>query len=50
MLLRREAWRVNKKQVRRLYRLDGLQLRIRVRQRKHIALHRGPAPRPERTH
>ena len=47
MLLRREAWRVNKKQVRRLYRLDGLQLRIRVRQRKHIALHRGPAPRPE---
>jgi putative transposase len=46
VLLRREGWRVNKKRVRRLYRLDGLQLRMRVRRRKHIALHRGPAPRP----
>ena len=33
---------MNKKRVRRLYRLDGLQLRMRVRRRKHIALHRGP--------
>jgi putative transposase len=32
--------------VRRLYRLEGLQLRMRVRRRKHIALHRGPAPVP----
>ena len=46
MLLRREGWVVNRKRVRRLYRLDGLQLRMRVRRRKHIALHRGPAPRP----
>jgi putative transposase len=46
VLLRREGWHVNKKRVRRLYRLDGLQLRMRVRRRKHIALHRGPAPRP----
>lgn len=46
VLLRREGWLVNKKRVRRLYRLDGLQLRMRVRRRKHIALHRGPAPRP----
>jgi putative transposase len=46
VLLRREGWRVNKKRVRRLYRLEGLQLRMRVRRRKHIALHRGPAPRP----
>lgn len=46
VLLRREGWRVNKKRVRRLYRLDGLQLRMRVRRRKHIALHRGPAPAP----
>jgi putative transposase len=46
VLLRREGWRVNKKRVRRLYRLDGLQLRMRVRRRKHIALHRGPAPTP----
>ena len=34
------------KRVRRLYRLEGLQLRMRVRRRKHIALHRGPAPVP----
>lgn len=46
VLLRREGWRVNRKRVRRLYRLDGLQLRMRVRRRKHIALHRGPAPAP----
>ena len=37
---------MNRKRVRRLYRLDGLQLRMRVRRRKHIALHRGPAPIP----
>jgi hypothetical protein len=37
---------VNRKRVRRLYRLEGLQLRMRVRRRKHIALHRGPAPLP----
>jgi putative transposase len=46
VLLRREGWQVNKKRVRRLYRLEGLQLRMRVRRRKHIALHRGPAPTP----
>jgi len=46
VLLRREGWVVNRKRVRRLYRLDGLQLRMRVRRRKHIALHRGPAPMP----
>jgi len=44
VLLRREGWLVNKKRVRRLYHLEGLQLRMRVRRRKHIALHRGPAP------
>jgi putative transposase len=37
---------VNRKRVHRLYRLDGLQLRMRVRRRKHIALHRGPASSP----
>ena len=46
MLLRREGWLVNRKRVRRLYRPEGLQLRMRVRRRKHIALHRGPAPTP----
>src|SRR5262249_57768305 len=39
-------WVVNRKRVRRLYRLDGLQVRMRVRRRKHMALHRGSAPVP----
>jgi putative transposase len=45
-MLRREGWRVNMKRVRRFYRLEGLQVRMRVRRRKHMALHRGPAPVP----
>src|SRR6185369_5903340 len=49
VLLRREGWLVNRKRVRRLYRLEGLQLRMRVRRRKHIALRRGPAPIPTGT-
>ena len=44
--LRREGGRVNRKRMRRLYWLEGLQLRMRVRRRKHIALPRGPAPIP----
>lgn len=50
ILLRRENRHVNKKRVRRLFRLDGLQLRMRVRWRKHMALYRGPAPVPTRLH
>ena len=46
VLPRREGWLINRKRVRRLYLLDGLQLRMRGRRRKHIALHRGPAPTP----
>ena len=46
ILLQREGWPVNRKRGRRLYRLDGLELRMRVRRRKHQALHRGPAPAP----
>jgi hypothetical protein len=46
VLLRREGWVVNHKRVRRLYRLEGLQLRRRMRRRNHSALHRGPAPIP----
>ncbi len=46
VLLRREGWPGNRKRVRRLDRLDGWQLRMRVRRRKHMALHRGPAPIP----
>jgi putative transposase len=49
VMLRREGWVVNKKRVRRLYRLEGLQLRTRIRRRKHMCLHRGP-PRAQRTH
>jgi len=45
-MLRREGWPVNKKRIRRLYRLEGLQLRMRIRRRKHMCLHRGPVPQP----
>ena len=45
-MLRREGWRAGRNQVYRLYRLEGLQVRMRVRRRKRISLHRGPAPAP----
>ena len=48
ILLRREGWRVKRNRVHRLYRLEGLQVRMRVRRRKRISLHRGPVPRPPR--
>jgi len=41
---------INKKRVRRLYRLEGLQLRMRMRRRKHMCLHRGPAPKAQGLH
>ena len=50
VMLRREGWPVNKKRVRRLYRLDGLQLRTWIRRRKHMCLHRGPVPVPNAPH
>jgi len=46
IVLRREGWKVNRKRVHRLYRLEGLQVRMRMRRRKRLSLHRGPAPRP----
>jgi putative transposase len=46
VLLRREGWLINRKRVHRLYRLDGLQVRMRVRRRKRLSLHRGPVPQP----
>lgn len=46
VVLRREGWLVNRKRVHRLYRLEGLQVRMRVRRRKRLSLHRGPAPQP----
>lgn len=48
ILLRREGWSINHKRVHRLYRLEGLQVRMRVRRRKRLSLHRGPAPAPRR--
>jgi putative transposase len=44
ILLRREGWRDSRNRVHRLYQLEGLQVRMRVRRRKRISLHRGPAP------
>jgi len=46
VMLRREGWPISRKRVRRRYRLDGLQVRMRVRRRKHMAWPRGPAPIP----
>jgi hypothetical protein len=46
VLLRREGWHVNLKRVHRLYCLEGLQVRMRVRRKKRMSLHRGPAPAP----
>jgi putative transposase len=48
VLLRREGWPVNRQRVRPLYRLEGLQLRFRVRHRKHASLHRGIPPAASR--
>jgi putative transposase len=50
VMLRREGWSVNHKRVHRLYRLEGLQLRMRVRRRKHMCLHRGVVPKAQRRH
>ena len=46
VMLQREGWQVGKKRVYRLYRLEGLQLRMKVKRRKRIALLRGKAPTP----
>ncbi len=50
VMVRREGWLVNRKRIRRLYRLEGLQLRMRIRRRKHMCLHRGPVPVPSAPH
>jgi putative transposase len=50
VMLRREGWPVNMKRVRRLYRLEGLQLRMRIRRHKHMRVHRGTVPQAQRTH
>jgi len=45
-MLRREGWEVGKKRVYRLYSLEGLQLRMKVKRRKRFALLRGKPPIP----
>src|SRR6188768_60282 len=44
IMLRREGWADNKKRVHRLYRLEGLQVRMRARCKKRLSLHRGVVP------
>jgi putative transposase len=50
VLLRRDGWQVNMKCVLRLSRLEGLQLRHRLRRRRHANLHRGIPPAASRAH
>ena len=49
-MLRREGWPVNAKRVHRWYRLEDVQLCMRVRRRKHMCLHRGVVPQANRMH
>lgn len=44
IMLRREGWKDNVKRVHRLYRLEGLQVRMRSRRKKRLSLHRGIVP------
>jgi len=44
IMLRREGWPDNKKRIHRLYRLEGLQVRMRQRRKKRWSLHRGAVP------
>ena len=44
IMLRREGWPDNKKRVHRLYRLEGLQVRLRGRRKKRLSLPRGAVP------
>ena len=43
-MLLREGWKINIKRVHRLFRLEGLQVRIRRRRKKRLTLHRGMPP------
>jgi putative transposase len=44
VMLKREGWQINLKRVHRLYCLEGLQVRMRRRRKKHMSLHRGIPP------
>jgi putative transposase len=50
VLLRRDGWPINLKRVRRLYRLEGLQLRAKRPRRKHASQHRGIPPAASHAH
>ena len=43
-LLTREDWMVGRNKVRRLHKLERLQVRVTARRKKRISLHRGPTP------
>ena len=49
LMLRCDGWEVGKKRVYRLYSLKGLQLRMKVKRSKRIALLRGKPPLPTST-
>ena len=44
IMLRREGWPDNKKRVHRLYRLEGLEVRLRARRKKRLSLLRSAVP------
>jgi putative transposase len=44
IMLRRAGWPDNKKRIHRLYRLEGLQVRMRARRKKRLSLQRGVPP------
>ncbi len=50
VVLRREGWKAKRKRVWRWYRFEGQQIRMRVRCRKQMSLHRGPVPQVRGTH
>jgi HTH-like domain len=47
VMLRRKGWNINFKRVHRLYCLEGLQLRMKVRTKKSLSLHRNSRVRSE---
>lgn len=48
VMLQREGWRINRKRVYRLYRLEELNLRQHKRRRKYVSVQRGVLPPPAR--
>ncbi|HTE17621.1 MAG TPA: DDE-type integrase/transposase/recombinase, partial [Armatimonadota bacterium] len=44
IMLQREGWQVNHKRVYRMYRREGLELRLKIRKKKRVAAPRGVTP------